>query len=94
MGDELKWIIGLGVTLWIFAFGAISTSLYRTNRAMKEGDDKLHERINKVRDEYVKRVDLDGHLQRMDKKLDEISADQKAMQTAVLQALGDRRRTG
>jgi uncharacterized protein with von Willebrand factor type A (vWA) domain len=94
MGDETKWLMGVGVTLSIFAFGAISTGLYRVWAAitavgerMKAGDDKLHERINDVRKEYVRRDDLDGHLQRIDRKLEDISADQKEMNRAVLAAI-------
>ena len=46
-------------------------------RAMKDSDDKLHDRLNRVRDEYVPRRELDEHMARMDKTLDEIKADQK-----------------
>lgn len=46
-------------------------------RAMKSGDDNLHDRLNRVRDEYVPRRELDEHMARMDKTLDEIKADQK-----------------
>lgn len=94
MTTELQWLIGIGVTLSIFAFGAISTGLYRVWTAinavgerMTDGDDKLHARINEVRKEYVRRDDLDGHLSRIDKKLDEIANEQKDMNRSVLRAL-------
>lgn len=51
--------------------------------AMKEGDDKLHERINRVRDEYVPRRELDDHMKRIDATLGEIRTDQKKMLQAV-----------
>lgn len=35
----------------------------------------LDDRINRVRDEYVRRDDLDGHLQRIDKRLVELRED-------------------
>lgn len=43
------------------------------NAAIGDGDEKLHERINRTRDDmsnlYVKRTDLDGHLQRIEKSV-------------------------
>lgn len=42
-------------------------------KAIKDGDDVLHERVNRTRDDlsnhYVKRADLDGHLQRIEKSV-------------------------
>jgi septal ring factor EnvC (AmiA/AmiB activator) len=97
MGEELKWLIGIGITFMIAAFTAISTALYRTNAAMKAGDDRLHERVNKVREDYVRRDDLDKHLTRLDTKLDRIDSkfeqivnDQQDMNKAVLAALRNR----
>ncbi|MEQ9245374.1 MAG: hypothetical protein RLO21_05235 [Nitratireductor sp.] len=94
MSDEVKWLIGLAVGLSTFAFGAISTALYRLNSVMKANDDKIHERINRVRDDYVRRDDLERHLQRMDKKLDKIDdrfeqmlKDQQEMNKAFLSAV-------
>lgn len=37
----------------------------------------LHERVNRVRDEYVRRDDLAGHLMRVEKHMDEIRAEQR-----------------
>ena len=35
----------------------------------------LHERVNRVRDEYVRRDDLEAHLSRMEKQFDEVRAE-------------------
>lgn len=43
-------------------------------REIKSSVDPLHERVNRVRDEYVRRDDLDGHLARLDKRFDEMNA--------------------
>lgn len=42
-------------------------------RQVKNGVDPLHERVNRVRDEYVRRDDMDGHLARLDKRFDEFN---------------------
>jgi hypothetical protein len=55
-------------------------------RAMKSGDDNLHDRLNRVRDEYVPRRELDDHMARIDKTLDEI----KGSQNKVLELLTNR----
>lgn len=48
-------------------------------RAIKDGDDKLHDRLNRVRDEYVPRRELDEHMQRIDKTLDDIKGGQNRL---------------
>lgn len=68
MGDELRWLIGIGVTI----MGMIVGGFYHLSGRIKSGDDDLHERVNKVRDEYVRRTDLDGHLARIDGNVNEL----------------------
>lgn len=50
-------------------------------KASQAGDDTLHQRINRARDEmhehFVKRVDLDGHLQRIEARVNEMRSDMK-----------------
>lgn len=81
--DELQWLIGVSVTvllaiatMLIAAFRALSGKIEKGNselaKGIKDGDDHLHERVNRVRDEYVKRVDLDGHMTRMETNVKEL----------------------
>ena len=42
-------------------------------RQVKDNVDPLHDRVNRVRDEYVRRDDMDGHLARLDKRFDEFN---------------------
>jgi len=55
-------------------------------RAIKAGDDNLHERLNRVREDYVSRREHDEHMIRIDKTLDEI----KASQGKVIELLTNR----
>lgn len=59
----------------------IHTNHEETAKAIKEGDDGLHERINRTRDDmsnhYVKRTDLDGHLQRIEKGVAEMRTEMR-----------------
>lgn len=72
MSSELQWLIGTAVTLILF-FGTTIIATFRSlTNAREEGDSKLHERINRVRDEYVRRIDLDSHLHRLDEGVKEL----------------------
>lgn len=95
---ELQWLVGVAVTV-VVAIGGIAIGAFRamSNRldavakdmraSIKDGDDALHERINRVRDDYVRRVDLDGHLARIDKKLDDMAKKQDEQSRELLQAI-------
>lgn len=45
---------------------------------IKQANDTVHDRINRVRDEYVRRDDLDGHLGRWDKQFDDLRAEMRS----------------
>lgn len=49
----------------------------------------LHERVNRVRDEYVRRDDLDGHLSRMEKQFDDIRSEMRRGSAQVEQRLNE-----
>ncbi|MCY0146151.1 hypothetical protein OEG84_24990 [Hoeflea sp. G2-23] len=65
----------------------LSTAIAKGNEklahAMKMEGDRLHDRLNRVRDEYVPRREMDDHMNRIDKTLDEIKADQKSIITLL-----------
>ncbi len=44
---------------------ALIASFRSLAASIKTGDDALHERINRTRDDYVRRVDLDGHINQL-----------------------------
>lgn len=74
MEQDIKWLIGLIVTVGaalvasvIAAFRSLAARLTRNNAI-------LHSRIDDVKDNYVRRVDLDGHLSRWDKRMDSIES--------------------
>lgn len=46
-----------------------------TVRSVKASTDPIHERINRFRDEYVRRDDLEGHLTRIDKQFNDLRED-------------------
>lgn len=101
--SELQWLIGIAVT-FVLAIGGIAISAFRAmsnklekavermQTAVKEGDDQLHDRVNRLRQDvsenYVRRIDLDSHMKRVDETLKEVRDDQKQIirQLAALEA--------
>ncbi len=88
--DALRWLVGLSVTvilsiagIAIGAFRAMSAKLdgavEAIEKTMRSEDAQLHSRINEVKDKYVRRDDFDKHMDRMDRRLDEIRSDQKEL---------------
>lgn len=85
-----KWFIGLLVTA--ATAGAVTTrylqnQINATAKDMEKGDDRLHERINRVRDEFVRRDDLDGHITRVDRALTEVRESQTAIHDLLIETL-------
>ena len=83
MSDDLKWLIGTAVVLILSFSGTIITAFSNLSTRIKKGDDalaalqkqeddRLHERINRVRDEYVRRDDLDKDITMLERGLDQL----------------------
>ncbi len=65
MGDDLKWLIGISASMAASFIIALIASFRSLAASIKAGDDALHERINRTRGDYVRRVDLDGHINQL-----------------------------
>lgn len=98
MPEDIKWLIGIAATFFLTFGGLLLGAFYRIvskiddghdnlSKNIKDGDDALHERVNRVRDEYVRRADLDGHIQRLDKNVDDLRSDIKQSRAEMNQRL-------
>lgn len=87
MTAETWQILGFGLTL-LAAIGGVVARDRALQNLIVEGDkatrveakaeaDRLHERVNKVRDEFVRREDLDAHLSRIEKSIERVYDAQK-----------------
>ena len=75
MGEETKWLIGL-LTGGVLTIGGVMIAAFnRLADRITRGDEVLHSRINDVREEYVRRSDLDGHLTRVDVQFRELKTE-------------------
>lgn len=77
MSEEVKWLIGVEITIALAVFGVVIAAFYRLSDSIRKGDDDLHARINDVREEYVRRSDLDGHMLRIDTAMRDLKSDMK-----------------
>ena len=101
--DDFRWLVGTAIgvvttiaVIAIAAFRAMSsrldTAVESVETAVKTGDKELHDRVSRLREEmsnaYVRRVDLDSHMARVDATLKELRDDSKEMikQLAALNA--------
>jgi len=84
MGDDLKWIIGLGVSLTLGwgsilagAFWKLVSMVRRVEDEMDRNSKELHARINRVREDTVQKSDLDGHLTRLSSDMRDMRQEQR-----------------
>lgn len=85
MGDDWKWIIGLGVTLSLGwgsilagAFWKLLSMIRRAEDVMDSNTKELHARVNRVREDTVHKSDLDGHLTRLSSDMREMRQEHRA----------------
>lgn len=60
---------------------------------LKAHTDPLHDRINRVRDEYVRRDDLAGHLERWEKRFDDLRDEMRRGHDSVGKKLDEIQKT-
>lgn len=85
--SDLVAVVSIGLTLVACVGGIIARDRYLSativsgDKAIREEMDKkidvCHERINKTRDEFVRRDDLDAHMTRIEKSIAGMHDEQK-----------------
>ncbi len=87
MDDDWKWFIGITVTVTaafattlIAAFRNLAGRITASNRA-------LHQRIDEVKDTYVRRDDLDGHILRLENSVRDLREEMREQHRQLLEAI-------
>lgn len=83
MDGNLQWAIGLTLSVVLFLGGIMATAF----RNLSASIAKTHARIDTVKDTYARRDDLEGHLNRIDKTINDLKEDLKQHHEQVLNAL-------
>ncbi len=90
MDPWLQVLIGVGSVLTPVVIAAFARD--RSLVAMIEASaTQLHDRVNRTRDEFVRRDDLAEHLLRLDKQFDSMRADMRLLSDEIRRLIG---RTG
>lgn len=71
MEEDFKWLVGILVG-FAAMIGGFITRDRQMARQIREGDDSLHDRINRVKDEYVRKDDLDQTVRRLETGMKEM----------------------
>lgn len=87
LGEHWEWAVGLLVTLGLAVIGAFRNLAAK----MSDGDAKLHKRIDDVKDNYVRRADLDDRLEPLNTQVRELRGELKDYNERVIDALADLR---
>lgn len=85
MGEEIKWLIGVILAVAGIIVGVVAAAWRVLSDRQFNGDSGLHERVNRVRDElsrdFVRKSDLDGHLARIDKSVQDLRDEAREART-------------
>lgn len=86
-GTALGPLIGWGLTVLAIVGGVILRDRQvmqtikdgddRLRDALGDGEEKLHDRVSKIKDEYVRRDDLASLVQRIEKTVDEMRGEMR-----------------
>ena len=87
MEADLRWFIGIAVSVALTLVGAIITAFRNLAGRISAGDRELHQRIDEVKEKYVRRDDLDGHIGRLDQNVREIREEMRENHRQVLEAI-------
>jgi uncharacterized protein (DUF927 family) len=87
MEADLRWFIGIAVSVSLALVGAIITAFRNLAGRISTGDRELHNRIDEVKEKYVRRDDLDGHIGRLDQNVREIREEMRENHRQVLEAI-------
>lgn len=79
MSETDIWVI-LGVAIaTIGAIGGLIVRDRNLHEHIDDGDDRLHARIDDLKDNYVRRDDLAAHVTRIERTVDEVKTDVRDM---------------
>lgn len=83
-------LIGVGALLTPVVIAAFARDR-QLLASISAGDAQIHDRINRIRDEFVRRDDLAEHLARLDKQFVDFRADMRELRDEIREAMIQRK---
>ncbi len=90
MDDQIRWLVGIVVSAGLALVAALIGSFRNLAARISTGSRELHRRIDRVKDDYVRRDDLDGHIQRLDGNLRDLREEMREYHKQILSALNSK----
>lgn len=87
MEADLKWVIGVAVSLTVTLVTALIAAFRNLANRISTGNRDLHKRVDDVKDKYVRRDDLDGHILRIDQNVRELRDEMRENHRQLLEAV-------
>lgn len=87
MEGDLKWVVGIAISLTVAFATTIVAAFRNLSNRISSGNRDVHKRIDDVKDDYVRRDDLNGHIDRIDKNLRELRDETRQNHQQLLEAL-------
>lgn len=78
MENDTKWLIGLAVGFFTSHTGVLIMAFRSLSGKISKGNGDLHDRVDDVKEKYVRRDDLDGHIQRLDASMQDLQQQLRA----------------
>jgi len=85
-GQDLIWLVSSAVAIAGFILTLIGLDR-RTMSKIQDGDNKLHSRIDDVKDGYVRRDDLNSHVRHLEQTVDKMANEQRRTNERIDQIL-------
>lgn len=79
MEPDIKWLIGILVTVVVPFAAALILTFRSLSAKWTTSAAALHKKIDDVKEKYVRRDDLDGHIQRLDQTVNDLRREQKEL---------------
>ena len=76
LGNEAQWLIGVIIT-GIAVMGGIIMRDRHVLSSISKGDERLHTRINQFEKGFVRRADLNGHIQSLETMVNQMRDEQR-----------------
>ena len=87
MDADLKWLIGIAVTLCVAFTASLIAAFRNLANKLSNHSEKVHNRIDKVKEDYVRRDDLNGHIDRIDENIKTLRKETNDNHQKLLQAI-------
>lgn len=91
MDGDLKWVVGLAVSVVSLIIAAFVGAFRNLATRISDSSKDVNGRIDDVKEKYVRRDDLNSHLQRLDAGLHDLREDMSKHNAQVLAAIASAR---